>query len=105
VGSSLTDGHEAILNVTTRRADAPRRGTPPSAGPLRRAQPEETRMTARPRPSRVRRLLVVATLAGAMLAPTAALAAPGDSPGQAKKSGTETTVTTTGLSWLGLSWL
>jgi hypothetical protein len=61
-------------------------------------------MTSSNRTSRARRLVVVATLAMAMLGSTAAYAAPSDtSPGQAKKASSD--VNTQGLSWLGLSWL
>lgn len=63
-------------------------------------------MTTRPtRTSRIRRTVVVATLAAAMLVPTAAQAAPKDAPNQGKKATAEQPITTQGLSWLGLSWL
>jgi hypothetical protein len=59
-------------------------------------------MTSSNRTSRSRRLVVVATLAIAMLGSTAAYAAPGDAPG---KKAASSDVNTQGLSWLGLSWL
>ena len=56
---------------------------------------------------RTRRLVAVAAFTLVALAPTAASAAPSSAPGQGKKAEApaDGSVTTQGLSWLGLSWL